>query len=91
MNLSSSTLLFSLSAGCCVQEHAAWLEEPQELTSIDSTKTDPLLGDSSHGGDHAGLKVDKDSKKGQALESMPDGDVTDSAAQKKITDKLSQV
>ena len=74
-----------------MQEHAAWLEEPQELKSIDSTKTDPLLGDSSHGIEDAGLQVGKDSKKGQALESVPDEDVTESVAQKKITDKLSQV
>ncbi|KAL3134644.1 hypothetical protein ABBQ32_007654 [Trebouxia sp. C0010 RCD-2024] len=79
------------SAKKAAKEHAAWLEEPQELTRIDSTKTDPLLGDSSHGEEHAGLKVDKDNKKGQALENVPDEDVTDSAAQKKITDKLSQV
>ena len=29
-----------------MQEHEAWLEEPQELATFDSSKTDPLLKDS---------------------------------------------
>lgn len=61
------------------------------MTSIGSSKTDPLLGDSSHGKEDAGLKVGKASKQGQAPETMLDEDLTDSVSQKKITEKLSQV
>ena len=30
---------------CYLQEHEAWLEEPQELATFDVSKTDPLLED----------------------------------------------
>lgn len=61
------------------------------MTIFDSSKTDPLLGDSSHARQDAALKPVKEGKEGQDPDSMPEGDVEDSISQKKVADKLSQV
>ena len=78
-------------ASCFTQEHEAWLEEPQEMANIDPSKTDPLLGDSSHAKKDAGVKVMKEGKQMQAPDNMPDKDITDSVTQKQVAEKLNQV
>lgn len=61
------------------------------MTNFDSSKTDPLLEDSSQEKQTAGLKPMKAGKQGQPPDSMSEGDVTDSKTQQKVADKLNQV
>ena len=83
--------LSGLMTGCCEQEHEVWLEEPQEMTNFDSSKTDPLLEDSSQAKQDGVLKPVKEGKQGRPPGSTLEGDVTDSITQKRVADKLSQV
>lgn len=79
-----------------VQKHAAWLEEPQEMTTFDAGKDEPLLKDVRDTD-----KLDRQDMPGkgveqskQALEKgMPAAKTLDSVqeTQLKDTDKLNQV
>ena len=60
------------------------------MTDLGSSKTDPLLEDSSQAKQDA-LKPMKEGKQGQPPSSMLERDVTDSITQKRVADKLSQV
>lgn len=74
----------------CIQEHEAWLEVPQELATLDSGKTDPLLGVAAHAKQDTDVKSAKDSNHHQLPNKMSLNDDTDSATQK-VAEKLNQV
>ncbi len=73
-----------------LQEHEAWLDEPQELATFDSSKTVPLLGETKDG------KQADDSLSGKSAKDVTSsyddrkGSV-DTAEGQKVADKLNQV
>ena len=72
-----------------MQEHAAWLEEPQEMATFDHNKTEPLLESSAKGG--ADAKPMKGGKQEPAAGKASGDNITDSVIQRKVAEKLSQV
>ena len=75
--------------GFGVQEHEAWLDEPQELATLDTGKSDPLLGNDTTKADI--LTPIKEGKEDQVSSKAMDEAVTDSVTQRRVAEKLSQV
>ncbi len=67
-----------------LQEHEAWLDEPQEMTTFESSKTVPLLEESKDGKQVDNQKSAKDAASNYTKAA---GSVDD----KKEADKLNQV
>jgi len=69
-----------------LQEHEAWLDEPQEMTTFESSKTIPLLEESKDGKQVDNLKSAKD-----VASNYNDRKAAGSVDDRKVADKLNQV
>jgi len=78
--------LQSQTYGFMMQEHEAWLDEPQEMTTFESSKTIPLLEESKDGKQVDNLKSAKD-----VASNYNDRKAAGSVDDRKVADKLNQV